>query len=48
MGGCPSMRVKNDNDRCSMYKYVLNDFLAIIAQQLKNSKDTTEDALISC
>jgi uncharacterized protein len=38
MGSCPYRRMLNDADRCSGLKYVLRDYLDIIAGKLKASK----------
>ena len=38
MGGCPYMRMTKKEDICSAYKYVLDDFLKVIAHKLKLKK----------
>ncbi|MCL1987011.1 MAG: SPASM domain-containing protein [Firmicutes bacterium] len=36
MGGCPYKRLNNNNDKCSIYKFVLENYLNLIATKLQN------------
>jgi len=38
MGGCPVKRLETE-EKCSIYKYALDDFLGVIAKRLKLQKD---------
>ncbi|MFC3746437.1 radical SAM protein [Paenibacillus sp. GCM10012306] len=37
MGGCPFRRLANNNDKCSIYKFMLENYLTVITKRLKNS-----------
>lgn len=37
MGGCPFRRLSRIEDKCSIYKYMLEDYLYKISQKIKNS-----------
>ena len=39
MGGCPYYRNDGDGDVCTTHKFVLNDFMKVIAAKLKLQKD---------
>jgi uncharacterized protein len=39
-GGCPERRLSNDDDKCSIYSFVLEDFLKVISQKLKAEKES--------
>ena len=47
MGGCPYNRVDRDGDVCTTHKFVLDDFLTVIAKKLKLRKGLAENASIS-
>ncbi len=35
MGGCPSRRIRKNADRCSRYKYTINEYIQTIAHYIK-------------
>ncbi|MCL1997857.1 MAG: SPASM domain-containing protein [Turicibacter sp.] len=39
MGGCPYKRLSDDKDNCTIYKFVLQDYLSVIAEKLKIQRD---------
>ena len=38
MGGCPFRRLSNNNDNCTIYKYVLSNYIHYITSSIKNSE----------
>ena len=45
MGGCPLRRM-NNQDNCTSYKHLLNEYLNIISLKLKLQKDSSESAVV--
>ncbi|MCL2015466.1 MAG: SPASM domain-containing protein [Defluviitaleaceae bacterium] len=39
MGGCPYKRLNHSGDKCTMYKFVLENYLGVIAKQIKSSME---------
>ena len=43
MGGCPYKRLNNEGDKCSVYMFVLEDYLAKIAYKMKIDVDASKE-----
>lgn len=40
MGGCPFRRLADNNDKCSVYKYILENYLSFISSRIKKAVPT--------